>query len=267
MTAHPRVMVFGVPFDAKSSFLRGAAQAPQRIRAALNDGSGNWFAECGTDLQAQPWHDAGDLPETDNWGNVAAEITARVEQALGAGQKFLAWGGDHSVSFPLIQAVSKSRRPLTVVHLDAHPDVYDEFEGDRYSHACPFARVMECSADTRLIQIGIRTATQHQREQIQRFGIECHTAADWNIDRLPELVGPVYLSLDLDVLDPAFAPGVSHHEPGGLSTRDVLRIIHRLRGTLVAADLVEFNPGRDPQGITAAAAAKLSKEVLAALLA
>ncbi len=260
------VVAFGIPFDAKSSHLRGAALAPQRIRETLHDGSGNWFAECGSNLEAA-WQDGGDLPATGDWETVTSEIHRRVGENLTVGGKFLAWGGDHSISYPLIEATARFHGSLTIVHLDAHPDVYEDFAGDRFSHACPFARVMENVPGARLIQIGIRTATQHQREQIERFKIACHPAAEWRIEDMPEVSGPVYLSLDLDVLDPAFAPGVSHHEPGGLSTRDVLRIIHRLRGKLVAADLVEFNPTRDSTGITAAAAAKLSKEILAALIA
>ncbi|MDA7977222.1 MAG: agmatinase [Pirellulales bacterium] len=267
------IQLFGIPFDAKSTHLRGPAQAPQKIRETLNNGSGNWFSECGRDLQEPGlWNDTGDLPLTDDWDDASSQIRQRAADVVQAGAKFLALGGDHSVSFPLIEAVathceSSRQEPLTIVHLDAHPDLYDNFEGDKFAHACPFARVMESFPRTRLIQIGIRTATQHQREQMERFGVECFPAAQWNIDQLPQPSGAVYLSLDMDVFDPAYAPGVSHHEPGGLSTRDALQIIARLQGQLISADLVEFNPSRDPVEITAAAAAKLTKEMLVALLA
>jgi arginase family enzyme len=115
--------------------------------------------------------------------------------------------------------------------------------------------------------VGIRTLNPHQREQAEHFGVEIISASEFDLARFkPQFDGPLYLSLDMDVLDPAFAPGVSHHEPGGLSTRGVLEIIKGLSGTLVGADLVEFNPRRDATGITAMAAAKLLKEIAATLL-
>nr|NIV28320.1 agmatinase [Anaerolineae bacterium] len=150
--------------------------------------------------------------------------------------------------------------------LDAHPDLYDEIEGNRYSHGCPFARIMEESLVTRLVQVGIRTMNPHQRAQAERFGVEVHEMRDWRPGTAFDFGGPVYLSLDLDVLDPAFAPGTSHHEPGGLSTREVLELIQNLRAPIVGADIVELNPKRDPLGITAMAAAKLLKEVVAGMV-
>ena len=116
------------------------------------------------------------------------------------------------------------------------------------------------------MQIGIRSLTGHQREQAQRFGIEIIEMKE--INRANEIVfdGPVYLSLDMDCLDPAFAPGVSHHEPGGISTREVLGIVQNISGNLVGADIVEYNPERDPQGITGMVAAKLLKEIIGRIL-
>ncbi len=263
----PAVVLFGLPFDAKSSHARGPRLAPEVIRATLHSGSSNWFCECGTDLSATDnWTDIGDLPLSEDWDATFDAAYLQAQQVLNAQQKFLALGGDHSLSFPLLKAVGERHARMTIVHLDAHPDLYDEFEGDRFSHACPFARAMEIIPEARLIQIGIRTATAHQRDQMQRIGVECYEASRWQLESLPAITGPIYLSLDMDVLDPAFAPGVSHLEPGGLSTRDVLSIIQRLKGQLVSADLVEFNPSRDHSGITAAAAAKFTRELLAALL-
>ena len=125
---------------------------------------------------------------------------------------------------------------------------------------------MEENLVTRLVQVGIRTMNPHQRAQAERFGVEINEMRDWQPGTVIEFDGPVYLSLDLDVLDPAFAPGTSHHEPGGFSTREVLGIIQNLRAPVVGADIVELNPVRDPLGITAMAAAKLLKEVLALML-
>jgi arginase family enzyme len=155
---------------------------------------------------------------------------------------------------------------LTVLHIDAHPDLYDQLDGDRFSHACPFARALETGTIARLVQVGIRTLNPHQRAQAARFGVEIIEMRDWHSDLDLRLGGPLYLSVDLDALDPAFAPGVSHHEPGGLSTRDLLRIIQNLPVAPIGADLVELNPMRDPIGMTAAVAAKITKEILGRML-
>jgi arginase family enzyme len=130
----------------------------------------------------------------------------------------------------------------------------------------PFARIMEEGLATRLVQVGIRTMNPHQRAQAERFGADVIDMRHWRPGLRPDLDGPVYLSLDLDALDPAFAPGVSHHEPGGLSARDVLRLIQDAPGTLVGADIVEYNPARDLNGVTAMLVAKCLEELLARLL-
>jgi arginase family enzyme len=155
---------------------------------------------------------------------------------------------------------------LSVLHIDAHPDLYDEFAGDRYSHACPFARVMEDGLADRLVQVGIRATTQHQREQADRFGVEVIDMQAWAAGTRPTVTGVVYVSLDLDGLDPGFAPGVSHREPGGLSVREVVGLIQGLSGPVIGADVVEFNPRQDTFGLTAVVGAKLIKELAAAML-
>jgi len=126
---------------------------------------------------------------------------------------------------------------------------------------------MENKLATRLVQVGIRTMNGHQRQQAKRFGVEVIDMK--NIKNAENIVfdGPVYLSLDLDCLDPAFAPGVSHHEPGGLSTRQLLEIIQNFSGQLVGADIVEYNPNRDINGVTGMVTAKLLKEILSKMLA
>jgi arginase family enzyme len=166
-----------------------------------------------------------------------------------------------------MRAVARQHPSLTILHLDAHPDLYDDFEGDRFSHACPFARIMEERLAQRLIQVGIRTMNDPQRSQIERFQVQVIDMRSWSSDSRPQLDGPVYLSVDLDVLDPAFAPGVSHREPGGLSVREVLTLVQETGGTLVGADVVEYNPRQDLGGITATVAAKIVKEIAGRMLA
>jgi arginase len=179
----------------------------------------------------------------------------------------IALGGDHSITYPIMRAVAKRHPGLTILHIDAHGDLYDDFEGDRYSHACPFARIMEEGLAARLVQVGIRTLTPHQREQITRFGVDTIEMQHFAGGARPSADGPIYLSVDIDGLDPAFAPGVSHKEPGGLSVRDVLTMIHSLRGPIIGADVVEFNPGQDLGDLTAAAAAKIVREIAGHMIA
>jgi agmatinase len=259
------VTLLGVPWDERSSFQRGAALAPPAIRAALRSPAGNLCTESGLDLGTEAaFVDAGDLDVPS--GNAALEaIDEGVTRALRGGARVLALGGDHAVTYPIVRAQARVHGPLTILHLDAHPDLYDAFDGDRYSHACPFARIMEDGLARRLVQVGIRAATPHQREQARRFGVETFDMASWRGVLAPDLGPSVYVSLDLDVLDPAFAPGVSHREPGGLSTREVVSILQSLRGRLVGADLVELNPVRDAGGVTAVVAAKLVKELVAGM--
>jgi agmatinase len=259
------VVLLGVPWDEQSSFMRGASVAPDVIRRAIFSLSSNPSTELGLDLgRDERFLDAGNLrlPE----GETALDaITQGAAEILTTGALLLALGGDHAVTFPLVRAHATHWPGLNVLHLDAHPDLYEEFEGNRYSHACPFARILEEGLASRLVQVGIRTLNDPQRSQVSRFNVEQVEVGKWANSNLT-FDGPVYLSLDLDVLDPAFAPGVSHHEPGGLSVRDVLRIIHGFRGRLVGADVVELNPLRDPTGVTGMVAAKLVKEIAGRML-
>jgi agmatinase len=195
-----------------------------------------------------------------------AEIRRLAAEHLDSGIRLLFLGGDHSVSFPLISAYAQKYKGLSVVHLDAHADLYHDFEGNPHSHASPFARLMEEGAVAKLIQIGIRTMTRHLREQAKKFGIEIIEMRQLKDTIYLHFDGPVYISLDMDCLDPAFAPGVSHHEPGGMTTRQVLEIIQGFRGKLVGADIVEYNPLRDFNNVTAMTAGKFYKELVARLI-
>ena len=253
--------LIGLPYDASSSHLRGPALAPPLIRAALHSPAGNAWTEALQDLGASNGlQDMGDLalPPT----AVAREqIRAGIAEILHRGWRPIALGGDHSVTYPILQAIHEVHPSVTILHLDAHPDLYDEFDGDRFSHACPFARILEERLAARLVQVGIRTMNTHQRAQATRFGVDVIDMRAWARGVRPQVDGPVYLSLDVDVLDPAFAPGLSHREPGGLTVREVLGLIQDTGGVLVGADIVEVNPRQDVADLTATVAAKLVKEV------
>ena len=255
------VVVIGVGYDENSSFMQGPASAPSKIREMLHCGSANLCAENGIDLTEHPqFKDLGDI-RTDEAVDVFNIIEETVRMLVEKGLYFLALGGDHSITFPVVRGYRHRHNRLNILHLDAHPDLYDEYDGNRNSNACPFARIMEEGLADRLVQIGIRTRNPHQAAQAERFGVETMEMRNWNPQTGIDFNGPVYLSLDLDVLDPGFVPGVSHHEPGGMSPRDVLNIIHGLQVPIVGADIVELNPKRDPTGVSAMAAAKFLKEI------
>lgn len=255
------VALVGIPYDENSSYLRGAATAPQKIREALHCGSANLCSESGIDLGNKDlFTDLGDL-EIKGFPAPLETVELFAAQLLERQIRILSLGGDHSITPAILRAYSKKYNGLNLLQFDAHPDLYNEFEGNRNSHACPFARIMEEKLVKRLVQVGIRTMNSHQHAQAERFGVEVIDMKSWRPGIGFDFSGPLYISFDMDALDPAFAPGVSHHEPGGFSTREVLTMIQNIDVPIIGADIVEFNPLRDTSGITAMVAAKLLKEL------
>ena len=258
--------VLGIPFDRNSSFMRGSALAPPRILKALTSDSTNMWTENGIDIEQKfAWQM---LDRINSLGSRTAfkRVERKIGELLDQKVKVVSLGGDHSITYPIIRAYANQYHNLNIVQFDAHPDLYDNFDDNRLSHACPFARIMEENLVARLVQVGVRSMTGHQRDQAERFGVEIIDMSAISRASKIRLSGPVYLSFDMDCLDPAYAPGVSHREPGGMGTRDVLTIIQNLRGNIVGADIVEYNPEQDPQGITAMVAAKLLKEIIGRIL-
>ena len=261
------IVVLGMPRDANSSHRFGCAAGPGAIRAALHSGSGNSSTESGHEV-LDHLDDKGDLAVTNIRGSTddADHITQTVASYLGSGRRVISLGGDHSITFPILRACGRHYEDLTVVHIDAHPDLYDDLDGNPLSHASPFARAMEAGCMTRLVQLGIRTANPHQRVQASRFGVEMLSPRELDQFDPRSIGGPIYVSVDLDGLDPSVAPGVSHHEPGGLSFREVLDVLDGLPGPIVGADIVELNPSCDLVEMTAMVGAKLLKELAGAML-
>jgi agmatinase len=258
--------MLGIPFDGQSSYLRGAGDAPAKIREAMHCDASNEWTELGVDLGAvRTFDDAGDLAasEEDAFFEV---IESGIGRLLDEGRRPISLGGDHSVTYPIVKGFARKYPELTIFHFDAHPDLYDEFEGNRLSHACPFARIMESGLAKRLVQVGIRAMNGHQREQAKKFGVEVMEMRDLPVPGHLKAAGPIYVSFDMDVLDPAFAPGVSHREPGGMSVREAIAHLHAIEGDMVGADVVEYNPVRDLSGITATVAAKIVKEILGKMI-
>jgi arginase len=254
-----------VPLDENSSYKRGAAAAPPLIRDALTGESSNMFTELGVDVGAEGAYEDGGEIALGN-GDPFEAIQKAVSALLEKRRRPVCLGGDHSITYPIIQAFGKVFKDLTIIHFDSHPDLYDNFQGNRRSHASPFARIMEEKLAKRLIQVGIRTMNPQQKKQAARFGVEIFEIGRKRALEEVKTWCPVYVSFDMDVLDPAFAPGVSHREPGGMSVREVLEHLHSITATIVGADVVEYNPSRDVSDLTATVAGKILKELLGKML-
>jgi arginase len=255
------ISLLGIPNDDNSALMKGAAEAPPLIRRELHSDAYSQWTETGIDLGAPGMIvDHGDIAfdgSRDPWDL----IEEHVGEALSLGHPLICLGGDHAVTHPIMRAVRRLNPKLTILHIDAHPDIYDAYQGNRRSQTSSFARIMEEGLTDRLIQVGLRTINGHHRDQFKRFGVEvieahrCGDALALDIDT------PIYISMDLDALDPAHVPGVTYREPGGLTPRQVINWLRALDQPVVAADIVEYNPRCDIANLTASVAAKLLKEI------
>ncbi len=268
-----KIGLLGVKDDGNSSFMRGASQAPRYIRDAFLSSSSNTFCEHGLDIEAHI-QDFRDISQPDARGIIDEFIKDIV---ITNKLSPLILGGDHSISFPIVQAVRKYlNTPLVIVHFDAHPDIYPDFEGNPHSHASQFARILEnVGLCQQLISIGIRTTTPVQQAELDKHNVQVIHAKDFPahgkdcasfLAQYITPTTPVYISVDVDVIEPGMAPGVSHREGGGLTVRQVVDAIQSIPGRVVAADLVEFNPVRDVDGITGVVAAKIMKELASKII-
>lgn len=250
------IALIGLPTDINSSFERGAARGPGAIRAALWSDRGNMSCEIGLEIGADiQIEDLGDLALSENTSSDDLMIRASVTEAMASGSVPILLGGDHAVTYPIVDAIAARHGPVNILHFDAHPDIYADFEGNPRSHASPFARIMEQGLAKQLVQVGIRTLTRHCREQADKYGVQIIPMADFRPETVPVLDGPLYITVDLDGVDPSEAPGVAHPEPGGLTTREVLAVLRQQRAPIVGADIVELNPARDRGDVTAILAA------------
>ena len=259
------IALLSFPWDASSSYARGAALGPPVIRALLASDISTDYSLSGVKISGViARHVEPALSE--NAAAARAQITETVAAALADGLKPLSLGGDHSITYPILKAMKAAHGPLNILQIDAHTDLYDELGGDRYSHACPFARAIEDGLVGNLVQVGLRSVGPAERAFGEKHGVVMLGAEAWTEIPYERLTAPLYVTIDLDGLDPAFAPGVSHPEPGGLSTREVLAILSTLPAAPAGADITELNPAKDANLLTAHVAVRLVKE-LAALMA
>lgn len=257
----------GLPCDTQSTFRRGPAGAPARIRLAYDGRGYNATTELGADLSGLV-SDVGDWQPGPSWDATREDYRVRAEELLAGEAVPFFVGGDHAVTMPVAEALAVLDEPVHVIQLDAHPDLYPAFDGDRWSHACVGVRILEMEHVASLTQIGVRTLNQPQLEVARRHAgrLTIFEARDvpFRLSDLSHIPGgaAVYLTVDLDAFDPAHAPGVSHPVPGGLSPRQALALIQEAPWRLVGMDAVEVNPPADQADRTSLLAARLLHEAM-----
>jgi agmatinase len=271
------VAIVGVPFDSGVSYRTGARFGPAAIRAGSK-----LLRPYHPTLQVEPWGvhqvaDAGDIACNpfdilEAMGAIEAGAIDLMERA----DRLVVLGGDHTIALPLLRAMHGRHGPIALVHFDAHLDTWDTYYGAPYTHGTPFRRAFEegLLSPARSVHVGIRGPLYSNRDLTEDAGMGfaivstadvARDGADGAISTILERVGsePVYLSVDIDVLDPAHAPGTGTPEPGGLTTRELQAILRGLGGLdLVGGDVVEVAPAYDHAELTALAAANIAYEYL-----
>ncbi|MHA2370427.1 MAG: agmatinase [Candidatus Hodarchaeales archaeon] len=284
LLANANLATIGIPWDVSSSYRRGAAKGPAIIRQATSGRLYNSYTETNVNLRDK-WQvfDAGDVEfSTTDPLEARNAVLAAVKDIYrnGPNNRFLFLGGDHLATYFSLYALQNAgvlngAKNFAIIYLDAHPDLYASYKEDLYSHACILRRILDdTEIDPRkIVQVGIRAATPEQLEFIQQTGITSISrkafhemgprGASKQAQQVLKGTDLIHISIDLDVLDPAFAPGVGNPEPGGLMTSEVVSFIHGLAGLpIFAFDIVEFCPAYDLSMTTAFTAAKLIKEIL-----
>ncbi|MEA2071250.1 MAG: agmatinase [Asgard group archaeon] len=275
---YANMCVLGWNWDQSSSYRNGAKQAPDFIRQATSKQLYNQYTIRGNDI-IEKWQifDGGNIELN---GFTIKDAQQKVHQTIQNYNKydmrFLFLGGDHLTTYFTVKSyILETQDSIGILYFDAHPDLYDIYGANKYSHACTLRRIIdECRIDTNLIyQIGIRSSTPEQDNYAKEQNITTFSTADIKTkgsreiakeikNKLPKKTN-LYLSFDMDILDPAFAPGVGNPEPGGLSTFEVLELLQNLQAiNIIASDIVELNPQYDPTAITAFTSAKIIQEML-----
>lgn len=262
-----KVVLFGAPMDYTVSFKSGSRFGPQGIRNA-SQGLEEYSPILNGRLSNVKFADVGDLILP--FGNVEKSIEVIYEstkEIVTNGQIPFMLGGEHLVTYPAVKAVWEKHQDLVLLHFDAHTDLRDEFFGEKLSHATVIRRIIDFMNPNSIFQFGIRSGEQHEFEYAN---LHTHLTQDVVLDPLAKVLAqiegkPIYITLDIDVFDPAFAPGTGTQEPGGISSYEFLKVIKLLKGqNIVGMDLVEVSPPLDPSGITSVLGAKLVRESIIA---
>ena len=261
--------IFGVPFDGTSSFRSGTAQAPERIREASHNFETFKF-EHGEDMESIRYCDLGDLEEFENVDLMMQGVEAFSSDLVRKNKFPIALGGEHSIS----PAIVKSFEDIGVISLDAHLDFRNEYEGEKNSHACSTRRISDSVGVEGVVPIGVRSMSKEESKDAEELGLRFISSYAFQkdpnmkeaVERALKWMGreKIYLTLDMDVFDPAYAPGISNPEPFGLEPIEIKRCINHLADRLVGFDVVEVSPPFD-NGNTSALAARLVREVIMAV--
>ncbi|MDG3014450.1 agmatinase [Speluncibacter jeojiensis] len=274
------IAVLGVPFDSGVSYRPGARFGPAHIRASSKLLRPYNPAVDVSPFDVQQVVDAGDVPVNPfDIEHAIDEIESAADMFGAEGIRLLTLGGDHTIALPLLRSAARRQGPLAVVHFDAHLDTWDTYFGAPYTHGTPFRRAAEEGLldPAHCLHVGTR-GPLYSSEDLGAdsvFGFQVIAADDFGASPLDAVVtrmcdrlgdGPVYVSVDIDVLDPAHAPGTGTPEAGGLSSRELLSALRGLAGlNLVGADIVEVAPAYDHAEITGIAAAHVAYELLCAM--
>jgi agmatinase len=261
----PDAIILGVPLDATESFRPGTDKAPNRLRV-VSDSLESYCPVLQADLEDLNLLDQGDLDFTGLSLEKSLNLIKEAANELIAHNCLMLYiGGEHTITWPLTQTYFNKFPDLTLVHLDAHLDMRDSYEGEKLCHATVMRRVAESLPQLNVVSLGVRSGS---REDYQ-FAQKTKNVAFSNKLSLPSSQlsnfekKPVYLSLDIDVLDPAQAPGTGNPEPGGFSYKEMFSFLKSIRNlNVVAVDIVEVSPPHDVSDITSIVAAKLIREAL-----
>lgn len=271
--------VLGLCWDKSSSFRRGSAKAPGMIRDYTSSKLYNPYTEVGVNLKDH-WriYDLGDV-NPPSFIDAITMVRDMVSKLTGS-KLDIFLGGDHSTTYIALKALMEaSNGSWGLVYFDSHPDLYESYNGDPYSHACTLRRIIDDSLvdPKHIVQVGIRAATAGQLDYARKRAIRVFSTSDVYKMRAREIsliikkilsgVDNIYVSFDVDVLDPAFAPGVGNPEGGGVTLRNLIDIIHDFKGLNIHAfDVVEANPDYDCKGITFYSISKFIREMLGVCL-
>jgi agmatinase len=261
-------VLYGMPMDWTVSFRPGSRFGPARIRE-VSVGLEEYSAYLDRELEEVKYYDAGDIPLP--FGNAQRSldmIEDFVGQVLAADKFPLGMGGEHLVTWPVIKAMYKKYPDLAIIHMDAHTDLREEFEGEPLSHSTPIRKAAELIGPQNVFSFGIRSGMKEEFQWAKEVGmyIAKFEVLEPLKEILPKLAGrPVYVTIDIDVLDPAHAPGTGTVDAGGITSRELLASIHEIAKSdlkIVGADLVEVAPIYDPSEQTANTASKLLREMI-----
>ena len=260
-----RTVLLGCPFDKTASFRRGARLGPQAIREA-SDCLETYSPHLDKDLENAALCDLGDVDfASDDTGAVLDSIRAEAREIFRAGKRPIFLGGEHLVSFPAVEAALELFPSLAVFQWDAHADLRDDYLGEKLSHACVMRRILDLEGIGPLRQFGIRSGAREEFEWM-RANETLRPLTPEGVESVLEEMGgrPIYLTLDVDVLNPGEMPGTGSPEPGGPGfdvLNDCISVLNDSDAKIIGADVVELAPEWDPSGASAIAAAKIVREL------